>query len=108
MEKVSAASKARIRHERRLEELLNLTKENNEILRGDRNRRRLKTAIVMLLIIGSIGYSYYLFQKHRVKIIEFQETVEELQIQIQEAKELSKRVGETAGAVKNLFGDDEE
>ena len=73
------------------------------MLRGERNMRRIKMVVVVILILAPASYGYLLFEKHKIKIIEFQQRVEDLQEYLQEAEDLAERVGETAYSIRNIF-----
>lgn len=89
--------------ERKLDELLAVTKENNRMLRGTRTRGRIKAIVIATLVIAVAGYGYHLFQKHQLKIIEFQQAVEELQESIRDARESGKKIVETVDAIGEIF-----
>ena len=93
----------RSRQEKQLDDLMRITKDTNKMLHGERNARKIKMIAVLILILAIAGYGYYLFEKHKIQIIEFQQRVEELQKHLQEAAELAGKVGETADSIRNIF-----
>ena len=107
MEKEPAVNRGRSRQEKKLDEILKLTKENSRMLRGEKVRRNLKAVIVIIILIGSSGYGYHLFQEYRLKIIEAQQNLEELGEHLEEAKDLGKKVGETTDSIKAIFAGQE-
>ena len=90
-------------HEKQLDEILRLTKDTNAMLRGERNVRRIKLIVTLVLLLSGAGYGYYLFDRYKIEIIEFQQRVEELQDHLQEAAEVAGKVGETAGSIRDIF-----
>ncbi|MCY4577229.1 MAG: hypothetical protein OXB96_02240 [Candidatus Kaiserbacteria bacterium] len=93
----------RNRQERQLDDLLRVTKDTNKMLRGERNARKIKMIVVLLVVLSLAGYGYYLFEKHKIKIIEFQQRVEELQQHLREAGALAGKVGDTADSIRGIF-----
>ena len=91
------------RQERQIDEVLRVTKDTNRMLHGERNARRIKMIITLLVILGICGYGYYLFEKHKIRIIEFQQQVEELRDHLQEAAALADKVGDTAKSIRGIF-----
>ena len=91
------------RREKQLDELLRITKDTNKMLRGERNMRKIKMLVMLVVIFAVAGYGYYLFEKHKLKIIEFQQKVEELQRHLQEAGDLAGKVGDTAHSIRGIF-----
>ena len=94
----------RNRQDKQLDDLLRVTKDTNKMLRGERNMRKIKMLVVLVVLLAVAGYGYYLFQKHKIQIIEFQQQVEELQEHLRNAGELAGRVGDTAHSIRNIFG----
>lgn len=103
MDKSESSLLKRDRQEKQLRELTKLAKENNKMLRGERNARKIKMILVLMVLFGLAGYGYYFFEKHKIKIIEFQQRAEELQSHVQEAAQLIERIGETADSVRAMF-----
>ena len=93
----------RDRQEKQLDDLLRVTRDTNKMLRGERNARKAKMLVVLVVIAALVGYGYYLFEKHKLQIIEFQQRVEELQHHLQEAVELANKMGETANSIRSVF-----
>ena len=93
----------RSRQDKQLDDLLQVTKDTNKMLRGERNARKIKMIVVLVVFCGMAGYGYYLFEKHKIQIIEFQQRVEELQKHLREAGELAGKVGDTAGSIRSIF-----
>ena len=93
----------RSRRDKHLDELLRITKDTNKMLRGERNMRKIKLLVLLVLFFALAGYGYYLFEKHKLTIIEFQQRVEELQHHLQEAGELAGKVGDTANSIRGIF-----
>lgn len=91
------------RQDRQMDELLRVAKDTNKMLRGERNMRKIKMLVVLAVILALAGYGYYLFQKHKLAIIEFQQRIEELQLYLQEAGELAGKVGDTAYSIRSIF-----
>ena len=91
------------RRDKQLDELLRITKDTNKMLRGERNMRKVKMLLFLLVVSALVGYGYYLFEKHKLTIIEFQQRVEELQRHVQEAGELAGKVGDTANSIRGIF-----
>ena len=75
------------------------------MLRGDRNVRKMKAIITILIFLGICGYGYYIFQKYKLRIIEIQEKAEDLQEHLREVAVLSNKVTDTAESIKNIFDD---
>ena len=106
MEKKNTSRKGlleRGRREKQLDELLRITKDTNKMLRGERNMRKVKMILLLVLVFVVVGYGYYLFEKHKIKIIEFQQRVEDLQQHLQEAGEIAGKVGDTAISIRGIF-----
>ena len=106
MEKKNVARKGFLekgRQDRQLDELLRVSKDTNKMLRGERNMRKVKMIVVLVILLSVAGYGYYLFEKHKLQIIEFQQKVEELQLYLQEAGELAGKVGDTAHSIRGIF-----
>ena len=93
----------RNRQDKQLDDLLRVTKDTNKMLRGERNMRKIKMLVVLVIFLAVAGYGYYLFQKHKIQIIEFQQRVEELQEHLRDAGELAGKVGDTAHSIRNIF-----
>ena len=93
----------RSRQDRQLDDLLRITKDTNKMLRGERNARKIKMIVVVVVLLAIAGYGYYLFEKHKIQIIEFQQRVEELQKHLRDAGELAGKVGDTAGSIRSIF-----
>ena len=93
----------RRREEKQLDDLLRITKDTNAMLRGERNMRKIKTLLVLVVLLSSTGYGYYLFEKHKLAILEFQGRVEELQGHLQEMAAVIDQVGDTAGSIRSIF-----
>ena len=93
----------RSRQEKQLDDILRITKDTNKMLRSERNARHIKMVVVVTMFLALAGYGYYLFEKHKIKVIEFQQRVEELQNHLKEAGELAGKVGDTADSIRNLF-----
>ena len=93
----------RDRQEKQLDDLLRVTRDTNKMLRGERNARKAKMLAVLVVIVALAGYGYYLFEEHKLQIIEFQQRVEELQHHLQEAVELANKMGETANSIRDVF-----
>ena len=93
----------RQRQGKQLDDLLRITKDTNKMLRSERSTRKIKTIVVLIVLLALAGYGYYFFEKHKIKIIEFQQRVEELQNHLQEAAELAGKVGDTADSIRGIF-----
>lgn len=66
--------------EKKMDELIELERENNELLRKMRRSMvwgQLMTVLYWLFIIGGIGWAYYHFQPYIVKYMSVYETIVE-------------------------------
>ena len=93
----------RSRQEKQLDDILRITKETNRMLQGERNARKIKMIVIVVILLGLAGYGYYLFEKHKIQIIEFQQQVRELQGHLKEASDLVGKVGDTADSIRGIF-----
>lgn len=92
------------RQQRLLNELLRLTRENNRILRAERNMRRLRIAIILIIILGSTGYGYHILNKYRSTVVTTFDQIQELRSQVDEVVELGGQIKETAQNITNVIG----
>ena len=94
---------SRERQEKQLHDLFKIAKENNRMLRSDRNARKIKALIVLIVFFALCGYGYYFFEKYKIKIIELQEGVQNLRGHLHEAMELSRKVGDTVESFQDAL-----
>ena len=105
MKKSESTLLSRERRERRLDDLFRLVKENNKMLRGDRNARAIKTFLVVFIFLGICGYGYYLFEKYKLQVIEVQDRIEDLREHLQDLQELKGDIEQTIGSIQETFTD---
>ena len=99
------------RLERKVDELTRLTKQNNRMLRTERNARRIKTILITGVLLFGSGYAYYIFQTYQLQILEFQSKVENLRTQAEEVidlgNELKESVESTRESVRTIFSSEQ-
>ena len=89
---------------RKIDELLELTKENNKILHGMRRTQRLSsffTLVYWAVILGSIFGTYYYFQSTIQKYVK---TIQTSMGIIQNFEKAAGSIPTDMQAVKNLMG----
>ena len=91
------------RREKKLDEVFKLVKENNKLLRGDRNTRKVKMLLVVVVFLSVCGYGYYLFEKYKLRIVETQERIEDLREHLQELRSLKDDIEQTVGSIQRVL-----
>ena len=82
--------------EEKIDELTELVKENNKILRRGRNAKRAKVTIIIVVVLCWFGYLYYLYHKHQPRITE---TLDRIGGVRSEAEDLVESVGRLKSSV---------
>ena len=93
----------RSRQDRQMAELLRISKDTNKLLRGTRRMRRVRVVVIVLILSLLAGYGYYLFEKHRVRIAQTLEIVEELHARLDDLFEAGEQFVESADSVRTIF-----
>ncbi|MDE0243243.1 MAG: hypothetical protein OYG31_00815 [Candidatus Kaiserbacteria bacterium] len=106
MEEEPAVNQAPTR--RAMNELLRLTRENNRILRAERNLRRLKGIAVLLVLLGSTGYGYHLFNRYQSEVVATVNQLNELRGQVETVVDEVGQIADTAKGLTDILGGDGE
>lgn len=93
---------------RKTDELLELTRQNNRLLRHERNLRLFKVFIIIIFLTAGSGYTYYLFRQYQFKIVQFQEKINELHEQLGKVVDLGSEIGGTAQSFRDIFSNSDE
>lgn len=91
-----------------MNELLRLTRENNRILRAERNLRRLKGIAILLILVGSTGYGYHLFSRYQAEVVATIDQLNELRGQVETVVDEVGQLADTAKGITNILGGDDE
>ena len=95
------------RLERKVDDLVRLSRENNKMLRGERAIRRLKGFVIILLLVFGSGYMYYLLNLYQAQIFEFQDRAQDLLMEGQSVivtvERLKESLDSTQSSVEKIF-----
>ena len=91
---------------RAINELLRLTRENNRILRADRNMRRVKGLVIIVFLLGSTGYGYHLFSKYRAEAIALIDQINDVRTQVDAVVDEVGQLADTAKGITDVLGGD--
>ena len=94
---------SRERQEKQLHDLLKITKDTNRMLRGERNMRKIKAFVIIIIFLGICGYGYYLFEKYKLRIIETQERIDDLRDHLRELKNVKNDIEENVRSIQDTL-----
>ena len=99
------------RLERKVDSLEQVTRENNKMLKRERNMRRLKYVLILCILLFGSGYAFHLFRVYQAEVVSLKRraatAAEEAGKFIDSVRDLKETLDSTQESVNSIFSSDD-